>query len=123
MFRKRDSPVEEMLEGQPPCGSRQAQRLPNDSQSHLRLRHYLAMRERDRDDFVFVLPDHVLLVDRDAPKTGVAAGLLGSRAEDRLNLIERHARFDFDVIVLGDRITAAANKKKKARQQQQAFDL
>lgn len=69
------------------------------------------MRERDRDDLVLVLPNHVLHVDRDAAEAGVAAGLLGT-AENRFDVSERHAGLDLAVAIPGDGVAAAAAKSR-----------
>ena len=95
--------------------------LPRRSQTELRFRLYLAVRKHDRNDLHFVLPDHALHVDGNAADTGIAARLLGSAAEDRFNFGDRHASFDFGVVVLRDGVATAANEEKRAGQQQDVF--
>lgn len=92
-------------------------------QAKLRFRLYLVLRKGDRDDFLFVLPYHVLHVDRDAAETGVAARLLGARAKDRLDLLERHPRFDFRIVFVRDPTAAAANEKKQTQKQYKTLEL
>ncbi len=70
------------------------------------------MRERDRDDLVFVLPNHALHVDRDATEARIAARLFGAIAENRFDLIERHTGLDLVVAVLGQEVAAATDEKQ-----------
>ena len=94
---------------------------PRRSKTELRFRLHLAVRKHDRNDLHFVLPDHALHVDGNAADTGIAAGLLGASAEDRFNFADRHAGFDFGVVVLRDGVATATNEEKGASQQQGVF--
>lgn len=79
------------------------------------------MRKSNRDDLVFVLPDHAFHVDRDASEAGIAAALLGAGSKYGLDFIDRHSIFDFGVVIFGDCTAATANDEEKQSRAQKVF--